>query len=47
VITTNARLDRIEDRIVSRMLDSRLSRYLFIEADDYRVRGFSRSSSGR
>jgi DNA replication protein DnaC len=47
VITSNARLDRIEDRIVSRMLDSRLSRYLFLDADDYRVRGFSRPGSGR
>ncbi len=47
VITSNAQLDRIEDRIVSRMLDSRLSRYLFLDADDYRVRGFSRPGSRR
>ena len=47
VITSNAKLERIEDRIVSRMLDSRLARYVFIDADDYRVRGFSRSGNGR
>lgn len=44
VITSNTQLERIEDRIVSRILDSRLSRYLFIDAADYRVRGFSRST---
>jgi len=47
VITSNARLDRIEDRVISRMLDSRLSRYLFIEAEDYRIRGLSRLSGRR
>ena len=47
VITSNAKLDRIEDRIVSRMLDSRLSRYVFLDAEDYRVRGFSRSNGQR
>ncbi len=43
VITTNAKLDRIEDRIVSRILDSRLSRYVFVDADDFRIREFSRT----
>ena len=47
VITSNAKLERIEDRVVSRMLDSRLSRYVFIDADDFRVRGFGRSAGGR
>ncbi|MCA9858453.1 MAG: ATP-binding protein [Thermomicrobiales bacterium] len=47
VITSNARLDRIEDRIVSRMLDARLSRYVFVDADDYRVRGFTQSQELR
>ncbi|MEZ4665302.1 MAG: ATP-binding protein [Thermomicrobiales bacterium] len=47
VITSNAKLDRIEDRIVSRMLDSRLSRYVFLDAEDYRLRDFSRSSGMR
>lgn len=47
VITSNAKLDRIEDRIVSRMLDSRLARYVFVDADDYRVRDFSRSNGNR
>ena len=47
VVTSNAQLDRIEDRIVSRMLDSRLSRYVFLDADDYRVRGFSRPTNRR
>ena len=46
VITSNAKLDRIEDRIVSRMLDSRLSRYVFIDAEDFRVRDFSRNPAG-
>lgn len=41
VITTNARLDRIEARILSRMMDARLTRYEFIDADDFRMRGFS------
>ncbi len=43
VITSNAKLDRIEDRVLSRMLDARLSRYVFVEADDYRMRGFAQS----
>jgi DNA replication protein DnaC len=47
VITSNAKLDRLEDRIVSRMLDSRLSRYVFIEAEDFRVRDFSRPGGMR
>lgn len=47
VITTNSRLDLIQDRIVSRILDSRLSRYVNIQADDYRVRGFARPAGGR
>lgn len=47
VITSNAKLDRIEDRIVSRMLDSRLSRYVFIDADDFRLREFTRSGEMR
>jgi DNA replication protein DnaC len=47
VITSNSKLDRIEDRIVSRMLDSRLSRYLFIDAADYRLSGFQRPSNVR
>jgi DNA replication protein DnaC len=47
VITTNAKLDRIEDRIVSRMLDSRLSRYVFLDADDFRIRDFARTGKMR
>jgi DNA replication protein DnaC len=47
VITSNSKLDRIEDRIVSRMLDSRLSRYLFIDAADFRLSGFERSEEVR
>lgn len=47
VITSNARLDRIEERIVSRMLDSRLSRYLYIDAPDFRLAGFERIDGRR
>lgn len=39
IITTNHRLDKIDQRIVSRMLDTRFSTLVEIEADDYRRRG--------
>ena len=38
VITSNQNFDRMETRVLSRMLDTRLSRYVLIEADDYRLR---------
>lgn len=47
VITSNAKLDRIEDRIVSRMLDTRLSTYVFIDAADFRIDGFRRPAGVR
>jgi DNA replication protein DnaC len=38
VITSNHDFRRIEDRVLSRLLDTRLTRYVHIDADDYRRR---------
>lgn len=38
VITSNQDFKRIEDRVLSRILDKRLTTYLHIDADDYRLR---------
>ncbi len=46
VITTNQDLDRMDRRIVSRLLDSQLVQHVFIEAADYRQRG-RRGNVGR
>jgi DNA replication protein DnaC len=37
VITSNQDFSKIDQRILSRLLDTRLSTYLFIEAEDYRL----------
>ena len=51
VITTNADLKKIDDRIASRMLDHRLSTHVDIDATDYRrpgeARGIRRQTGGR
>jgi len=38
VVTSNQDFKRIEERVLSRMLDTRLTRYLHIDAADYRRR---------
>jgi hypothetical protein len=38
VITSNQPFERIEERILSRLSDTRLTRYLWIDAEDYRRR---------
>ena len=38
VITSNHNFDRIEDRVLSRLLDTRLNRYVQIDAADFRRR---------
>lgn len=43
VITTNVELRSIDDRIASRMLDSRLSTHIDIDASDFRRPGETRS----
>ncbi len=47
VVTTNQDLDRMDKRIVSRLLDVRLVKHVFIEADDYRQRGGTKPASPR
>jgi DNA replication protein DnaC len=51
VITTNADLRKIDDRIASRMLDHRLSTHVDIDAIDFRrpgdIRGIRRPTGGR
>lgn len=47
VITTNQDLDRLDARIVSRMLDVRLVTHVFIEAGDYRQLRGGRSTPSR
>lgn len=37
VITSNQDFGRIEQRMLSRLLDTRLSKYVFIEAEDFRL----------
>jgi DNA replication protein DnaC len=39
VITTNADIRKIDDRIVSRMLDHRLTQFIEVDSDDYRRPG--------
>jgi DNA replication protein DnaC len=38
VITSNQDFKRIEDRVLSRILDKRLTTYLHIDAEDFRLR---------
>ena len=38
VITSNQDFKRIEERVLSRILDTRLTRYLHIDAEDFRRR---------
>ena len=38
VVTSNQDFKRIEERVLSRMLDTRLTTYLHLDADDYRQR---------
>ncbi|HVL24892.1 MAG TPA: ATP-binding protein [Thermomicrobiales bacterium] len=42
VITSNVELRKVDDRIVSRMLDHRLTQFIEIDAEDYRRPGDSR-----
>jgi DNA replication protein DnaC len=52
VITSNQDFKRIEERVLSRILDTRLTTFIHIDAEDYRrrripVAGLSGSGSGR
>lgn len=47
VITLNVGFEKLDPRIVSRMVDSRRSHYVYVDADDYRMRGFNRNSGVR
>jgi DNA replication protein DnaC len=38
VVTSNQDFNRIEQRVLSRLLDTRLSQYIFLDTDDYRLR---------
>ncbi|CAA9561457.1 MAG: Helicase loader DnaI [uncultured Thermomicrobiales bacterium] len=38
VVTSNQDFKRIEDRVLSRILDTRLTRYVHVDAEDYRRR---------
>lgn len=38
VVTSNQDFGRIEPRVLSRLLDTRLSQYIFFDAEDYRLR---------
>lgn len=44
VITSNHNFDRIEDRVLSRLLDTRINRYVDVDAEDYRRRDWARPS---
>jgi DNA replication protein DnaC len=43
VVTSNHNFDRIEERVLSRLLDGRVNRYLAMDAQDYRRRDARRS----
>lgn len=47
VITSNQDFKRIEERVLSRMLDTRLTRYVHVDAGDYRRRRLAPSGNGR
>jgi DNA replication protein DnaC len=47
VVTSNQSFEHLDERIVSRLCDSRLTRYCWIDAEDYRTRDFDRSGSFR
>jgi DNA replication protein DnaC len=46
VITTNVEIRKIDERIVSRMLDHRLTHYIQIDGEDYRRPGDMRRVRG-
>lgn len=46
VITSNHDFKRIEERVLSRILDTRLTTYVHVDADDFRRRRVSPSASG-
>ena len=45
VVTSNQDFRRIEDRVLSRLLDTRLTKYIQIDAADYRRRDLARRAS--
>ncbi len=47
VITSNQDFKRIEERVLSRLLDTRLTRYLHVDADDFRQRRLPPAGPGR
>jgi DNA replication protein DnaC len=46
VITSNQDFKRIEERVLSRLLDTRLTTYIHVDADDYRRRRIPYSPGG-
>ncbi len=47
VITSNQDFRRVEERVLSRLLDTRLTRYVHVDADDYRRRRVPSETSSR
>ncbi len=47
VVTSNHDFKRIEERVLSRMLDTRLTRYVHVDAEDYRRRRVAPPGPGR
>jgi DNA replication protein DnaC len=47
VVTSNQDFKRIEERVLSRLLDTRLTRYVDIDAADFRLRRIPPGGSGR
>lgn len=46
VVTSNQDFKKIDERVLSRLLDTRLTTYIHIDADDYRRRRLGRNRSG-
>jgi DNA replication protein DnaC len=46
VVTSNQDFKKIDDRVLSRLLDTRLTTYIHIDADDYRRRRITRGRGG-
>jgi DNA replication protein DnaC len=47
VVTSNQDFNRIEERVLSRLLDTRLTRYVHVDTQDYRQRRLPQPGNGR
>ncbi len=47
VITSNQDFKRIEERVLSRILDTRLTQYIHVDAEDFRTRRVARGGGAR